>query len=146
VGGRDVQAQLGDEPGEARRLTFRQVEDEPRQRGRVDDRMLERAFQPSPHQPRVKSVVAVLDEDRPLREAQKPAPGVLELRGADEHRAVDVMAFARVGIDRGSTVHERVEERQRAIQAEAFRADLEDQEWSVARRLHVEGDELGLVE
>jgi len=47
--GRDVDRQLLDQPREPRRLAFRQVEDEPSQRRRVDDRVLERALQPTAH-------------------------------------------------------------------------------------------------
>jgi hypothetical protein len=89
--------------------------------------------------------VAVLDEDGALRETKKPTSRVLELGGADEHRAIDVMAFAGVGVDGRAAVHERVEERQRTVEAETLRADLEDQEWGVAGGLDVEGDELGVV-
>jgi len=146
VGRGDIQAKLLDEPGQARRLAFRQVEDEARQRGGVDDRVLQRTLQATSDQPRVECVVAVLDEHGTLRETQKPAPGVFELRRADQHRAVDVVTPFCVRVDRGAAVDERVEERQRAGERETLRADLEDEERCVARGLHVERDELRVVE
>ena len=141
-----VQVQLADQAGQAGRLAFRQVEDEPSQRGRIDDRMLERALETAPDEPRVERVVAVLNQHRALSEAQEPAPGVLELRRADEHRPIDVVALSRVRIDRRSAVHQRVEERQRAVEAESLGADLEDEKRRVARSFHVECDELGVVQ
>jgi hypothetical protein len=146
MGGSDVELKLFDEPGEAWSLALRQVEDEPRQRGGVDDRMLERTLQPTADEPGVEGVVAVLDQHRALRETQEASPCVLELRRADQHRAVDAVSLACVGVDRGAAVDEGVEEGKRALQREAFGADLQDQEGRVARRLHVEGDELGVVE
>jgi hypothetical protein len=146
VGGRDVDAQRFDQPREPGRLSFGQVEDEPRERRGVDDRVLERAFQAPPDEPRVERVMTVLDEHGALGETQKRAPCVFELRRADEHGAVDVVAFARVRVDGRAAVDERVEERERAVEAEALGADLEDQERGIARGLDVEGDELGVVE
>jgi hypothetical protein len=143
---RDVESELLDEAGEARRLTLRQVENEPSQCRGVDDRMLERAFQAAADEPRVERVVAVLDEHRALGKAEESASRVLELRRADEHRAVDVVPFARVGIDGRAAVDQRVEEGQRALEGEALRADLEHEERRVARGLHVKRDELGVVE
>jgi hypothetical protein len=142
----DVDTQLGHQAREARRLSFGQVQDQARQRGGVDDRVLERALEATADEPGVERVVAVLHQHCALGEAQESAPCVFELGGADEHRAVDVVALARVGIDGRPTVDERVEEGQCAIQAEALGADLEDEKGRVARRLHVEGDELGVVE
>ena len=104
MGRRHVQTELLDQARQTRRLPFRQVEDESRQRRRVDDRVLERALETAPDQPRVESVMAVLDEHGALREAKEASPRVLELRGADEHRTVDVMPLARVGVDRKSVV------------------------------------------
>jgi hypothetical protein len=146
VRGRDVDAELGHESREARRLALRQVEDHPGQCRRVDDRVLERAFEPAADEPRVERVVAVLDQDRALGETQESAPGVFELGRADQHRAVDVVALARVGVDGRPAVDQRVEEGKRAVEAESLGADLEDEERRVAGRLDVEGDELGLVE
>jgi hypothetical protein len=106
--------------------------------------VLERALQAPSDEPRVESVVAVLDEHRALREAKKASPRVLELRGADQHRTVDVMPLARVGVDRSPAVDQGVEERQGAGKPETLGADLEHKERSVARRFHVEGDELSI--
>jgi hypothetical protein len=146
VRGRDVEAELLDQARETRCLALRQIEDQARQRGRVDDRVLERTLQTATDEPRVERVVAMLDQHGCVGESQEGTSGVFELRSADEHRAVDVVAFARVGIDRSAAVDERVEERKRPLQREPFRSDLEDEERRVARRLHVERDELGVVE
>ena len=110
VGGSDVEAELFHEPGEARRLSLGQLEDEPCERGRVDDRMLERAFQPAPDEPRIECIVAVFDEHGALRKPQEGATRVPELRRPDEHGAVDVMAPARVWVDWRTTVDQGVEE------------------------------------
>src|SRR4029077_181427 len=85
---------------------------------------------------------AVLDEDRALGEAEERPPRVPELRRGDEHRAVDVVAPARVGVDGRATVDEGVEEGERAVEREALCPELEDQERRVACGLYVEGDEL----
>ncbi|GAC1642186.1 MAG: hypothetical protein PVS3B2_21670 [Candidatus Dormibacteraceae bacterium] len=66
--GRHVQRELLDKPGKAWGLTLRKVEDEARERRRIDDRVLERALQSSTDQPRVERVVAVLDQHRAMRE------------------------------------------------------------------------------
>jgi hypothetical protein len=68
VRGRDVQLQLLDQAREAGRLALGELEHQACQRGGVDDRVLERAFEPTSDQPRVKRVVAVLDEDGALCE------------------------------------------------------------------------------
>ncbi|HYU63712.1 MAG TPA: hypothetical protein VEN12_08005 [Verrucomicrobiae bacterium] len=68
MGGRDVEAELVHQPREPRRLSLGKVEHQPRKRGGVDDRMLERTLQAPAHQPGVKGVVAVLDQHRTLRE------------------------------------------------------------------------------
>jgi hypothetical protein len=146
VSRRDVEAKLVHQAGKSRSLALRQGQHETREGGRVDDRVLKRALQAAADEPRVECVVAVLDEHRPLREAQERAARVLELWRSDEHRAVDVVAPARVGIDRRAAVDERVEERQRAVELEALGSDLEDQERRVARRLDVQGHELSLVQ
>jgi hypothetical protein len=142
----DVEVKLFDESGKTWRLALRQVEDEPREGGGVDDRMLERALQAATDQPRVEGVVAVLDQNGALRETQKASPCVLELGRPDQHRAVDVVSLACVGVDRGAAVDEGVEEGKRAPQGEAFGADLQDEKGGVARRLHVQGHELGVAE
>ena len=142
MGRRHVQAQHLDEVRESRRLAFGQFEDESRQGGGVDDRVLERALQAAADEPRVEGIVAVLDEDRALGEAEEPPPRVPELWRADEHRAVDMVTPARVRVDRRATVDEGVEEGERAVEREALCPELEDQERRVACGLHVEGDEL----
>jgi len=108
--------------------------------------MLERAFEAAPHEPRVERVVAVLDQHGPLREAEECPSRVLELRGADEHRSVDVVAPPRVRVDGGTAVDQGVEERERAIELEPLGADLENEEGGIARRLHVQRHELGVFE
>ncbi len=118
---RDVEAKLGHKPLQARHLTLRKLHHQPRQRGGVDDRMLERALQATADEPRVEGVVAVLDKDRTLGEAQERAPRILEDRRADEHRAVDLMAPARIRIDGRAAVDERVEEGERLVESEALR-------------------------
>jgi hypothetical protein len=106
--GRDVESKLLDQAGETRRLTLREIEDESSERGGVDDRMLERAFQPAADEPCIEGIVAVLDQHRALGEAEESPSRVLELRSADEHRAVDVVPLPRVGIDGRAAVDQRV--------------------------------------
>jgi hypothetical protein len=108
--------------------------------------MRERAFQAAADEPRVERVVAVLDQYRPEGEPQKGAPRILELRRADEHRSIDVVALARVGVDGSATVDKRVEEGQRAAEAKALGADLQHEERCVSRGLDVEGDELRVLQ
>jgi hypothetical protein len=146
VGRRHVESKLADEAGEAGRLTLRQVENQSSQRGGVDDRMLERAFQPSADEPGVERVVAVLDQHRALGEAEKAPTRVFEFGRADEHRAVDVVPLSGVRIDGRPAVDQRVEKRERAVEGEALGADLEDEERRIARGLDVKRDELGVVE
>jgi len=146
VGRRDIEAQLLDQPRQPWRLAFGQLENEPRQRGRVDDRMLERALQAASHEPGVEGIVAVLDEHRPLPETKESTARVFELRGADQHGAIDVMALARVRVDGRAAVDEGVEEGKRSVQGEPLGADLEHQERRIAGRLDVEGDELRVRE
>jgi|SRR5579859_232151 len=108
--------------------------------------MLQGALEPAADEPRVEGVVAVLNEHGAVGEAQERAARVFEHRRADEHGAVDVVAPARVGVDRRPAVDQRVEKGKRALEREALGAKLEDEEWSIARGLDVEGDELRLVE
>jgi hypothetical protein len=143
---RDVEAKLFDEPRQAGRLAFGQVKDEARQGRGVDDRVLERALQAAADEPGVEGVVAVLHQHRALGEPKEGPSRVLELRGADEHRAVDVVALARVGIDGRAAVDEGVEERERPVETEPLGSDLQHQERRVAGRLDVQGDELRLLE
>jgi hypothetical protein len=108
--------------------------------------MLERALETATDEPRVEGVVAVLNEDRALGEPEKRPARIPELRRADQHRAVDVMALARIRIDGGAAVDQSVEEGKRAVETESLGTELEDQEWRVARRLHIDGDELGGIQ
>ena len=126
--GRHVELEHLDEPGQTGRLALGELEHEPRQRGGVDDRVLERAFQTSTHKPRVEGVVAVLDEDGAMSEAQEGAARIAKLGRADEHRSIDVMAPMRIWVDRCLAVHERVEEGERPVEPEALGADLQDEE------------------
>ncbi len=139
---RDVEPELFHQPRQAGGLAFREVEDQPRQGGGVDDRVLERAFQPAADEPRVERVVAVLDQDRALRETQEGAACILELRRSDEHGAVDVVALAGIGVDRGAAVDQGVEEGEWAIEGKTLGPDLQDQEGCVARGLDIERHEL----
>jgi hypothetical protein len=125
---KDVDAELCHQPLQARDLSLRDLHHQPRQRGGVDDRMLERALQAATDEPRVERVVAVLDKHRTMSETQERAPRVLEVRRADEHRAIDVMAPPRVRVDGRTAVDERVEERERLVEGEALGAELEDKE------------------
>ena len=142
----DVDSQLLHQGGKPGRLPLRQLEHEPCERGCVDDRMLERVFEPAPHEPRVERVVAVLDQHRPAREPEESAARVFELGGADQHRAVDVMAASRIRVDWRAAVDQRVEERERAVELEPLGPDLEHQERGVACGLHIQGHELRLLE
>jgi len=142
---RHVQLEHLDEPGEAGGLSLGELEHQARQRGGVDDRVLERALEAPAHQPRVERVMAVLDEHGALSETQERTAGVAKLRRADEHRPVDVVAPVRVWVDRRLAVDERVEEGERAIQPEALGSDLQDEERRVAGGLDVQRDELRLV-
>lgn len=146
MGRRDIETKLLDEPRQSWCLTFRQLEDEPRECGGVDDRMLERAFQAAPDEPGVEGVVAVLDEHCAVRKPQERSTSVLEFGRADEHRTVDVMPFARVGVDRRAAVDERVEKRKRAVQRETLSPDLQDEKRSVACRFDIEGHKLRVFE
>jgi len=142
----DVETELVDQALQARHLALRDLHHEAGERRRVDDRVLERALQAAAHEPRVERVVAVLHEHGALREAQKGSACVLEHRRADQHRTVDVVALLRVRVDGRPAVDERVEERQRPLEGEALRAELEDEERRVAGGLDVQRDELRLVE
>ena len=90
--------------------------------------------------------MAVLDQDGALGKAQECAARILEFRRADEHRAVDVVPPARVGVDGRPAVDQGVEERKDRGDAEPLGAKLEDKERGVSSRLHVEGHELRLVQ
>ncbi len=90
--------------------------------------------------------MAVLDEHGSLREAQECPARVLELGRPDQHRALNVVTPARVGVDGGAAVDQRVEKGQRAVELEPLGADLEDQERGVAGGLDVQGNVLGFLE
>ena len=68
MGRRHVEPKLLHEPSKAWSLAFRKVEHQPRQSRGVDDRVLERAFEAPTNEPRVKRVMAVLDENSALGE------------------------------------------------------------------------------
>jgi len=142
----DIEAELFHQPGQARGLTLRQLEDEPGERGGVDDRVLERALQAAAHEPRVEGVVTVLHQDGALRKAQERPPRVPELGRADEHRAFDVVAATRIWIDGSPAVDERVEEGELTREGEPLGSDLQHQERGVAGRLHVQRHELGVFQ
>jgi hypothetical protein len=108
--------------------------------------MLERALESTAHEPGVECVVAVLDQHRAMSEAQEGPARISKLGRPDEHGAVDVVAPMGVRVDRRLAVDECVKERQRAVEAEPFGADLEHQERRVSGGLHVEGHELRLVQ
>jgi hypothetical protein len=144
--GRDVESKLLNEPRQPGSLAFGNLQDEPRQGRGVDDRMLQWAFQAPTDEPGVEGVVTVLDQHGALSETQEGAARVAKFRCADQHRTVDVMAPVCVRVDRRTAVHEGVKERERAFEPEALSADLQDEERGIARGLHVEGDELRLVE
>jgi hypothetical protein len=90
--------------------------------------------------------MAVLDQDGALGKAQECAARVLEFGRADEHRAVDVVPLARVGVDGRPAVDQGVEERKSRGDGEPLGAKLEDKERGVSSRLHVERHELRLVQ
>jgi hypothetical protein len=144
--GCDVEGELLNQPGQAWRLSLRDLQHQARQGRGVDDRVLERALEAATDEPRVECVVAVLDEHRPVSEAQEGTPGVAKLGRADEHRAIDVVAPVRVRIDGRLAVDEGVEEGKRGVEPETLGADLEHEEGCVAGGLDVEGDELRLVQ
>jgi hypothetical protein len=146
VGRRHVETEFLHEAGQARCLSLGQVEHERRQRRGVDNGVGQRTLQPTAHEPCVEGVVAVLDEDSALREAKKRTSGVAELRRTDQHRAVDVVTLARVGVDGSAAVHQRVEEGKRSIEPKSLGSHLEDEERCVARGLDIERDELGFIE
>jgi hypothetical protein len=108
--------------------------------------VLERARQAAAEDPGVEGVVAVLDQHRAAGEVEESPAGVAELGRADQHLPLDQVPALGVGVDRGASVDERVEEPQRAAQSETLGADLEDQEGPVAGRLDVDRHELGLCQ
>ena len=143
---RDVEVQQLDQRCEPGRLALGKIEHQPRQPGCVDDRVLERTLESAPDEPRVKRVVAVLDQHGALRETQECPTRILELRGADQHRALDVMTAARIRVDGCATVDEGVEEGQWAVELESLGADLEHEKRGVAGGFDVQGHVLGVLE
>ena len=134
---RDIESEVLDQPCQSRRLSLGKLQNQAGQRRRVDDRVLEWALQAPADEPGVESVVAVLDQHGTVSKTQEGTARVAKLRRADEHRAVDVVAPVGVRIDWRLAVDQRVEERQRAVQAEPLGADLEDEKWRVPRCLDV---------
>jgi hypothetical protein len=108
--------------------------------------MLEGVLEAAPHQPGVKRVVAVLHQDRAPREAKECPAHVFELGRADQHRAIDLVAPARVRVDGSAAVDQRVEEREGTVEPESLGSDLENQEGRVAGGLDVQGNELRVFE
>jgi hypothetical protein len=143
---RDVQGELLDQPRQSRSLSLWKLQHQAGQGRGVDDGMFERALQSTADEPGVEGVVAVLDQDRAVSEAQEGPTRVSKLRCPNEHGSIDVMAPVGVRVDRRLAVDKGVEERQRSVKPEALRTDLEHQEWRVTRRLDVQGDELSLIE
>jgi hypothetical protein len=141
----DVESELLDESRQARCLTLGKLQHEPGQGRRVDDGVLERALETATDEPRVESIVAVLDQHGAVSETQESTARVAKLRCADEHRAVDVMAPVGVGVDGRLAIDQGVEEGKRAVEPEPLGADLEDQERGVPGGLDVEGHELRIV-
>jgi hypothetical protein len=144
--GHYVQLQLLDHPDQPRRLPRGQVQNQPGQGGGVDDEVLERAAQAPAEQIGVERVVAVLDQDRSPGEAQEGGAGVTEAGRPDQHRPVDLVPAAGVGVDGSSAVDQGVEERQRPGQGEALGPDLQDQKGPVSRGLDVQSDVLGRLQ
>jgi len=112
VDGLDLDLQRLDQPGEPGCLAAGQLEHQPAEGRRVDDRVLERPGEASPQDPGVEGVVAVLDQDRSAREVEERPPGVPELRCVHEHLAFDQVPPLGVGIDRRPGMDEGVEQPQ----------------------------------
>jgi len=108
--------------------------------------MLERDLETTPHQPGVEGVVAVLDQHRAARKAKERPAHISELRRADQHRSIDLVAPPRIWVDGSSAVDQCVEERQRAVEPESLGPDLEHEEGRVAGGLDVQRHELRLFE
>jgi hypothetical protein len=114
VGRRDIEGKLLDQARKSGRLAFGQLQDKPCQGRRVDDRMRQRAFEASAHQPGVEGIVAVLDEHGALGESEERSARVTKLRRPNQHRPVDVVPLLGVRVDRRAAVDQRVEKRERA--------------------------------
>ena len=107
--------------------------------------MLERDLEATPYQPGVEGVMTVLDQHGAARKAKERPAHISELRRADQHGAIDLVAPARIRVDGSPAVDQRVEEREWAVEPESLSPDLENEEWRVARGLDVEGHELRIV-
>jgi hypothetical protein len=108
--------------------------------------MRQRAFQPPTHEPGVKGIVAVLNQNGTLRETKEGPARVTKLRRPDQHRPVYVMPLLGVWVDGRSAIDERVEKGERARQLESLGAELEHEKGCVACRLDVDRYELRLVQ
>jgi hypothetical protein len=146
VGRRHIQAELLHQPSQTRRLSLGQLKDEPRESRGVDDRVLQRAFEPPTNEPAVEGVVAVLDQNGALGEPKERPTCVAEFRRSNQHRPVDVMTLPGIGIDRRPAIDEGVEEGMRARKLESLGAQLQHEERGVACRFDVDGDELRIVQ
>jgi hypothetical protein len=107
--------------------------------------MLKRDLEAAPDQPRVESVVAVLDQNGSPRKAKECPAHIPELGCADQHRAIDLVTPARIWVDGSPAVDQRVEERERAVEPEPLGPDLEHEEGRIAGGLDVQGHELGVI-
>jgi hypothetical protein len=144
--GLDLDLQRLHQPGQPRRLTAGQLEDQPAERRCVDDRVFERPGEAPAQDPGVEGVVAVLDQDGSPGEMEEGPPGVAELGRVDEHLPLDEVPSLRVGVDRRPGVDQGVEQAQGPTQPEPLGADLEDEEGPVAGGLDVDRDELGFLQ
>ena len=81
--GFDLDLEGLDEPGQAGRLSRRQLQDQATERGRIEDGVLERPGEATAEDPGVERVMAVLDQHRGAGEVQEGAAGVRELGGVD---------------------------------------------------------------
>jgi hypothetical protein len=114
VGGSDIEAKLLHQPRQSRRLAFGQVQHEPCESRRVDDRVLQRALQTPADKPGVECIVAVLDQDSAVGKTKERTACVTKFGRPDQHRPVDVVPFLGVGIDWRTAINEGVEKRKRA--------------------------------
>jgi tryptophanyl-tRNA synthetase len=140
----DLDFQRLHQPGQARRLAGRQLEDQAAKRRGVDHRVLERTGEAPTEDPGVERVVAVLHQHGSPGEVEEGPPGVAELGCVDQHLTLDQVPPTGVGIDRRPGVDQGVEQAQRTAQPEPLGADLEDQKGPVAGGFDVHRDELGL--
>ena len=146
VDGLDPDLQGLHQPCQPRRLAAGQLEHKAAQRRGVDHRVLQRPAEAAAEDPGVEGVVAVLHQHGSTGEVEECSPGVAELGSVDEHLALDQVPPLGIGIDRRPGVDERVEEAQRAAQAETLGTDLEHQEGPVPGGLDVHRDELGVLQ